>query len=58
MKSRNLMEEIYNIEEKGDIPKSKMTRPTSSKVRESVSNVKRSVARLQRGRFCNILIRF
>jgi len=55
MKSRNLMEELYKIEEKGDIPKSKMTLPTSSKVKETVSNVKRSMAKLQKGLFCNIL---
>ena len=54
MKSRNLMEEIYEIEEKGDIPKSKITRPTNSKVKESVANVKRRMARLQKGLFCNI----
>lgn len=48
MKSRNLMEEIYEMEEKGDIPKSKMTRPTNSKVKESVANVKRRMARLQK----------
>ena len=54
MKSRNLMEELYKIEEKGDIPKSKMTLPTSSKVKESVANVKRSMTKLPKGMFCDI----
>ena len=44
------MEELYKIEEKGDIPKSEMVLPTVPKVKEKCAYEKRNIKDLPKGR--------